>query len=805
MLTIRATAASTSSALSLPVLTAPTRDLVRDWYDAQKQARISDPLFPTCPADAPHELGSLYWPVTGASRMAYGAFVIDGYSLGLLRAQLGSTASGFPAVTLAFSDAVNETGTSEVPRTFPLFLLRSYPVARTSTDALVRATGVPDIDDLWVIELVDQRYYWVAATGLDTAGTSLPASWTELFGWLFNKVTALPTATYGTIPSAYLTPGDHWLPASNQSRSVAYMLDEAARMVGSRIVVTPTTVAVQQPSDTNRDTALNWLLAHADDARLSAGGPMYTEDWDDARRAFPKTARTVWPDGSVETVAGAGGATARTVYAHLSLPSSASSGQKTAALTQWIADQYAWQAAPATGTLAGFVLPPASGFVGSVELYHSATTGYTRVAAPASEYDLRALAADDAVTPTATGTGSWVAGLTEDDCLTLTVTSAAGRCADIDTTQTMRLRYDYGTWVSAPDEDFVHDGGSGPVVFSVTATGNPKLTIGGLTGVSAGGTAAYHDFDFGGALLCDAAPASCETNTFRVRLTCLSCPIRPGYNPGPSAAYWAFAMSPGPYTADNGYGGLRGTPLVCNTLADLNKCDVFVYFVNLNGASGTSAGRNWSGASIDVDDLAAWVNAGGRCIVVPYYEMFTGGGGSCGGTLVYVNGVLLCQDFVTAYTRIDAELASLGATVKASLTELTFPTTTFGCGAYWREACSGPCPVAPCGFESVPTAAVVANGAGNVYDPSAYGILTGNYYRSHFLNGTAVTLAPATYYDCPYTGPTATNIAPVMIEQVGSGYILYANYWTFRRNGNGSTCREFYKIARNFRDLTVPL
>jgi hypothetical protein len=401
--------------------------------------------------------------------------------------------------------------------------------------------------------------------------------------------------------------------------------------------------------------------------------------------------------------------------------------------------------------------------------------------------------------------GSWVAGLTEDDCLTLTVTSAAGRCADIDTGQTMRLRYDYGTWVSAPDEDFVHDGGSGPVVFSVTATGGPKLTIGGLSGVSAGGTAAYHDFDFGGALLCDAAPASCEANTFRVRLTCLSCPIRPGYNPGPSAAYWDFAMSPGPYTADNGYGGLRGTPLVCNTLADLNKCDVFVYFVNLNGASGTSAGRNWSGASIDVDDLAAWITAGGRCIVVPYYDMFTGGGGSCGGTLSYVNGVLLCQDFITAYTRIDAELTALGSAVEASLTELTFPTTTFGCGAYWREACSGPCSVAPCGFESVPTAAVVANGAGNVYDPSVYGILTGNYYRSHFLNGTAVTLAPATYYDCPYTGPSATNVAPVMIEQVGSGYIMCVNYWTFRRNGNGSTCREFYKIARNFRDLAVPL
>lgn len=398
------------------------------------------------------------------------------------------------------------------------------------------------------------------------------------------------------------------------------------------------------------------------------------------------------------------------------------------------------------------------------------------------------------------GDGSWVAGLTENDCLTLTVVSASGRCADIDTSQTMRLRYDYGTWVSSPDDQFVFDGGEGDVVFSIGPGGDPKLTIGGIAGVLVAQGASGIEFTFGHQLLCGATPVSCDANAFRVRLTCLSCPIRPGYNPGPSPGTgWHYTVNDA-YSPANGYGGLRGTPLVVKTQADLDKCDVFVYVVNLNG-SGTSANRDWNGASIGETELAIWIANGGRCIVIPRYDMFTGAGGSCAGVLQYVNGYLMCTDQITADGRITNTLATLGSTMGSALTVLGYPyACSFGGHVYWTDA--NPF-VSPCGYESVPTAAVVANGAGNVYESGKFNPSAVSPLRSFFHGGTPVTLFSATRQAnmCGATG-VPENLAPIAIEQVGSGFIMCCNLYAYY----GGACRDgFFKIARNFRDLTTPM
>lgn len=136
---------------------------------------------------------------------------------------------------------------------------------------------------------------------------------------------------------------------------------------------------------------------------------------------------------------------------------------------------------------------------------------------------------------TARGPG-WVAGLTDDHCLSLTVLGASGRCSGIDTTQTLTLYWDGGGWTS--DGVFVHEYGAGVVRFYLDE-GVPKLTIDDhfLVWDAAGSLAGVHHIDFagGGVDLCtdedeDAEEAgsgsgsgfypACDESTFRVRLTC---------------------------------------------------------------------------------------------------------------------------------------------------------------------------------------------------------------------------------------------------------------------------------------------
>lgn len=124
----------------------------------------------------------------------------------------------------------------------------------------------------------------------------------------------------------------------------------------------------------------------------------------------------------------------------------------------------------------------------------------------------------------------WLAGVDETYCFTLTVVSAAGRCAGIDTDQTLRLLWDedvdrFASGDDAetdPEDDFVHDGGLGPVLFWVDA-GRARMTIDGVEGVLAGcgGTAGAYWVEFAfGSTLCDGENEPCGDNTFVVRLTC---------------------------------------------------------------------------------------------------------------------------------------------------------------------------------------------------------------------------------------------------------------------------------------------
>jgi hypothetical protein len=135
--------------------------------------------------------------------------------------------------------------------------------------------------------------------------------------------------------------------------------------------------------------------------------------------------------------------------------------------------------------------------------------------------------------PPAGGTAcSPAGGWTSLDCLSLSVVSAAGDCADIDTTQVLSLAYDTDHWESGddavddPEDDFVHDLGLGPAVFTFV-DGQPRLTLDAVEGFYVGCSGTGLLFSFGGPLLCDSETphVGCADNSFTVLISCECCPV----------------------------------------------------------------------------------------------------------------------------------------------------------------------------------------------------------------------------------------------------------------------------------------
>lgn len=140
-------------------------------------------------------------------------------------------------------------------------------------------------------------------------------------------------------------------------------------------------------------------------------------------------------------------------------------------------------------------------------------------------------------TGTISGPG-WTAGLSNEDCLTLTVSNTIGKCIDVDDTQVLTMVSDDGViWYSTAL--FNYTGGSGLVVLTrPDCQALPTLQIDGFcliwesSGTDGSGNC-YIEYK-GGTDLCGdgpgttdgegAARGSCCSNTFTIRLTCGECP-----------------------------------------------------------------------------------------------------------------------------------------------------------------------------------------------------------------------------------------------------------------------------------------
>lgn len=171
---------------------------------------------PNWPEPPPVELNTLYWP-TGASRWAQGWFLASGTRLGQILETLGT---GFPASGLLTITCDREETDAVVAAR--MFMLSPRPLFVTAS-----AVG----DTLWLLPLVDVRYFWQYKTA-GAIEVDESTTWESLITTIG---TALGVTISGSaIPAALGRPDEQeW---DRPHENAALLLDAAAQTAGLRIV-----------------------------------------------------------------------------------------------------------------------------------------------------------------------------------------------------------------------------------------------------------------------------------------------------------------------------------------------------------------------------------------------------------------------------------------------------------------------------------------------------------------------------------------------------------------------------------------
>lgn len=324
---------------------------------------------PAVARDLPPRLGTLRWPV-GAANWATAYAVCDDKQLNQIRQQ-AYAGGGLLALPFWLGD-----GTRSL--TVNLFML---PPRRLSA---------PDGNPLWLLTLVDQRYFWWqnAAALTVTEGTT---TWAQLYAAIGSALGV--TISADPVAPAYMTP-----PAAFAAKydSLPLLLDAAAAAVGQRLVVgldgtvRALNVVSAQALLTANLTAASPILAGGK-FRLSTADNPY-----DLPALVPSNFSVVFPAASGGAYSGAWHAEAVTL-ASLALsdflgvsgngrtqvlralqPVAASGSQITAWAQQAATDWLRWRVAGVAASFAG-VCPWAPDGIHALEFDHTATQLITRV------------------------------------------------------------------------------------------------------------------------------------------------------------------------------------------------------------------------------------------------------------------------------------------------------------------------------------------------------------------------------------------------------------------------------------------
>ena len=174
---------------------------------------------PNYPPAPPPRLNTLYWP-TGATRWARGYFLADQASMHKIHDEAHGS-SYLQPLTLKMSDEVEEHEELETS----MWLLTPKPI-----------TAIPGKEQLWLLPLVDDRYWWQFKHAIISPADNLrlvtATTWADLFTARGDAVGA--EIEIGTVSSDYLKPD--LTEFSRCFDSAPQMMDAAAHSVGLRII-----------------------------------------------------------------------------------------------------------------------------------------------------------------------------------------------------------------------------------------------------------------------------------------------------------------------------------------------------------------------------------------------------------------------------------------------------------------------------------------------------------------------------------------------------------------------------------------
>lgn len=244
----------------LPIAVKSSRTASRYDNDAAIGLPIANyPPMPTL------KLNTLYWP-TGATRWAYGVFLCDGRTLADIQEAAGKDSKA-NALKLKWGDKDQQQLETS------MFLL---PPRKVSCDADTVDT------DLWLLPLVDERYWWQFLNIGDIDAVGNEYAWSDLFDAIDS---AGITHTPGTIPGSYLVPDpiefDRW------HDNLAVLFEAAAFSVGHRVVRSlDGTVKTMTASDAN-DQQIDSLSSNP-------GDPIAGGDWSDLHGDAPEKVKVVF-------------------------------------------------------------------------------------------------------------------------------------------------------------------------------------------------------------------------------------------------------------------------------------------------------------------------------------------------------------------------------------------------------------------------------------------------------------------------------------------------------------------------------
>lgn len=207
---------------------------------ARPDQRVGLPRY-NWPEPPEFRINQLYWPCTGASRWAFGFFLMNGEGRQqLLKADctqpkwLISTTSSEPPIP-------GTTGTDDIQFSAKVWILephRIYGCSTKQTDLL----GVTATYDLWLIPVVDWRYWLafrnagdiVGEIGLEETGCADACdTWLTLLTYLNNQAGVDPVQI-GTVPTGYYKPDCRsW---DRPYDNIGLALDAAASSIGCRMV-----------------------------------------------------------------------------------------------------------------------------------------------------------------------------------------------------------------------------------------------------------------------------------------------------------------------------------------------------------------------------------------------------------------------------------------------------------------------------------------------------------------------------------------------------------------------------------------